>query len=88
MTNSMHAWCGTTARRMFLTRAALAGSVPAASSLTGGMLSGTPDSTTGTELPDFVPVPSKALGPAINGGGDHIGRIDDNLCGALADGTR
>jgi glyoxylase-like metal-dependent hydrolase (beta-lactamase superfamily II) len=33
----------------------------------------------GAELPDYAPIPSSALGPALNEQGYHVGRVERNL---------
>ena len=56
----------------------------------------TPETTTETSsgagapsvqaLPDYAPVPRSALGPALNGRGYHVGRVERNLYW-VTDGT-
>ena len=46
----------------------------------------TPPTTTGLNLPDYVPVPPSALGPALNDQGYYCGRIERNLFW-VTDGT-
>jgi glyoxylase-like metal-dependent hydrolase (beta-lactamase superfamily II) len=65
-------------RRRFLKGAATALAVPAAATLTGGLLHGTAFADTPT-LPDFAPVPPAALGPPLNADGYFVGRIAGNL---------
>jgi hypothetical protein len=57
---------------------------------------GAPDTTTEahaatrprsvSDLPDYAPVPSGALGPALNEGGYYVGRVERNLYW-VTDGT-
>ncbi|WP_244371847.1 MBL fold metallo-hydrolase [Streptomyces griseorubiginosus] len=53
--------------------------VPAAASLTAGLLSGTAEAAATPDLPDFAPVPAGSLGPALNGQGYYVGPIADGL---------
>ncbi|MFE3202468.1 MBL fold metallo-hydrolase [Embleya sp. NPDC059237] len=65
-------------RRTFLRAATAAGAIPAAALATGA-LAGTAQAASGPDLPDFAPVPAAAQGPALNGAGYFVGRIDGHL---------
>jgi len=65
-------------RRTFLKRATVAAAVPTAASLLGGF----PDTAAAADssgLPDYAPVPSSSVGPALNADGYFVGRIQGNL---------
>ncbi len=69
-------------RRTFLRSAAGVGGIAVAGSLTGLAVPSTAQATaplSGDGLPDYAPVPSGALGPAMNESGYHVGRIAGNL---------
>jgi hypothetical protein len=53
-------------RRSFLARGAAVAAVPAVATLAGGALA---DRASAAALPDFVPIPPSALGPAVNAQG-------------------
>jgi glyoxylase-like metal-dependent hydrolase (beta-lactamase superfamily II) len=67
-----------TNRRKFLKRASVAAAVPAAASLLGG-LSGTAAAADSPGLPDYAPIPSASVGPALNADGYFVGQIKGNL---------
>jgi glyoxylase-like metal-dependent hydrolase (beta-lactamase superfamily II) len=67
-----------TSRRKFLTRGAAIAAVPAVATLAGGALAGPASAATGG-LPDFAPIPSSSLGPAVNAQGYYVGRVHKNL---------
>src|ERR1700689_5789663 len=50
------------------------------------MSSTTSGSPSGLQLPDFVPVPPSARGPALNEQGYYVGRVERNLFW-VTDGT-
>jgi glyoxylase-like metal-dependent hydrolase (beta-lactamase superfamily II) len=74
-------------RRTVLKRAAAAAAVPTAAALLGPALpttaaasaSTTATTTASDGLPDFAPIPSGALGPALNARGYFVGRISGHL---------
>ena len=72
-------------RRTVLKRAAATAAVPAAAALLGPALpttasaSATASANASDELPDFAPVPSGSLGPALNAQGYFVGRISGHL---------
>ncbi|WP_405914842.1 MBL fold metallo-hydrolase [Streptomyces sp. NBC_00728] len=66
-----------TGRRRFLKGAAGALTVPAAAGLLGTLAQ--PAHAADTNLPDFAPVPTTAVGPTPNADGYHVGRIDGHL---------
>ncbi|WP_351235831.1 MBL fold metallo-hydrolase [Streptomyces sp. NPDC002133] len=66
-------------RRRFLKGATVAAAVPAAAALLGGALPGTAAATDTTALPDYAPIPSGSVGPALNADGYFVGRIKGNL---------
>ncbi|PRY30776.1 MBL fold metallo-hydrolase [Pseudosporangium ferrugineum] len=69
-----------TDRRSFLARAAALAAAPTIASLVGNAMLSSPAAAAGaTDLPDFAPVPPSALGPALNGSGYYVGRIERNL---------
>lgn len=68
-----------TSRRRFLAAAGTAAAVPAAVALIGGPLAGTARAATPGGLPDYAPIPSGALGPALNADGYFVGNINGNL---------
>lgn len=66
-------------RRTFVKRAAVAAAaVPAAASLIGGF-PGTAAASEPPGLPDYAPVPSTSVGPALNADGYFVGHIKGNL---------
>lgn len=69
---------GTTNRRAFLRRASIAAAVPTAASLLGGF-PGTAAAADSSGLPDYAPVPSASVGPALNADGYFVGQIKGNL---------
>ena len=74
-----------TNRRSFLARSATVAAVPALAAVTGGVLAG-PAAADTTQLPDYAPIPSSALGPAVNAQGYYVGQIERNLYW-VTDGT-
>ena len=72
-----------TNRRSFLARGAALAAIPAVTSLTGGVFTGTASAET---LPDYAPIPPSALGPAVNEQGYYVGRVEKNLYW-VTDGT-
>jgi glyoxylase-like metal-dependent hydrolase (beta-lactamase superfamily II) len=72
-----------TNRRSFLARGAALAAIPAVTSLTGGVFTGTASADT---LPDYAPIPPSALGPAVNEQGYYVGRVEKNLYW-VTDGT-
>jgi hypothetical protein len=50
------------------------------------MTSSGPSTDSTQELPDYVPVPEAALGPALNEQGYYVGRVERNLFW-VTDGT-
>jgi len=66
-----------TTRRSFLARGAAFASVPALAGLVPGVLSD--PAFADDPLPDYAPVPSSALGPALNAQGYFVGRVERNL---------
>ncbi|MEV5575261.1 MBL fold metallo-hydrolase [Spirillospora sp. NPDC052269] len=67
-----------TNRRTFLRSASAAAAVPTAASLLGGF-SGTATAAPSPGLPDYAPVPSTSVGPALNADGYFVGHIEGNL---------
>ncbi|WP_188302015.1 MBL fold metallo-hydrolase [Streptomyces sp. CBMA123] len=65
-------------RRALLRTAAVLPAVAVAGTALGGGTAAAAQGT-GTDLPDFAPVPLAAKGPAINDAGYYVGRIDGNL---------
>ena len=63
-------------RRKFLARSAAVAAVPAVAALAGGALA---EPASADTLPDFVPIPPSALGPAVNAQGYYVGRVEKNL---------
>ena len=66
-----------TTRRSFLARGAALASVPAIAGLVPGAL--IEPAFADDPLPDYAPVPSSALGPALNAQGYFVGRVERNL---------
>jgi glyoxylase-like metal-dependent hydrolase (beta-lactamase superfamily II) len=71
-------------RRTFLAGGAAIAVAPAIATLVGGVLA-EPAAAADT-LPDYVPVPPGALGPALNAQGYYVGRVEKNLYW-VTDGT-
>jgi glyoxylase-like metal-dependent hydrolase (beta-lactamase superfamily II) len=67
-----------TNRRAFLRRASVAAAVPTVASLLGG-LPGTAAAADSPGLPDYAPIPSASVGPALNAAGYFVGQIEGNL---------
>lgn len=65
-----------TNRRSFLVGGAALAAVPAIATVAGGPAT---SASADTVLPDYAPVPSSALGPALNEQGFYVGRVEDNL---------
>ncbi|QUQ68299.1 MBL fold metallo-hydrolase [Kutzneria sp. CA-103260] len=67
-------------RRTFLKTATAAAAVPAAAVLVGGVAdTAAAADTPSSGLPDYAPVPSGAVGPALNAEGYYVGQIKGNL---------
>ena len=66
-----------TTRRSFLAGGAAFAAAPAVATLVGGVLA-EPVFADDT-LPDYAPVPSSSLGPALNAQGYFVGRVERNL---------
>jgi glyoxylase-like metal-dependent hydrolase (beta-lactamase superfamily II) len=65
-----------TDRRSFLRRGAALAAIPVVGTLAGG----TPAAAASAPaLPDYAPIPSSALGPAVNEQGYYVGRVGKNL---------
>jgi glyoxylase-like metal-dependent hydrolase (beta-lactamase superfamily II) len=76
----------TTNRRSFLTRSAAMAAVPILATSTVGALAAPASAATGSDLPDYAPIPASALGPSLNAQGYYVGRIKRNLYW-VTDGT-
>jgi glyoxylase-like metal-dependent hydrolase (beta-lactamase superfamily II) len=63
-----------TNRRSFLARGAALATVPAVAALVTDTTS-----ASAATLPSYAPIPSSALGPAINAQGYYVGRVERNL---------
>src|SRR5256885_4158645 len=63
-------------RRSFLARSAAIAAVPAVATLAGGALA---EPASADTLPDYAPIPTSALGPAVNAQGYYVGRVEKNL---------
>jgi glyoxylase-like metal-dependent hydrolase (beta-lactamase superfamily II) len=70
-----------TNRRSFLARGAALAAVPTVAALATGVLADQASASTATAspLPDFAPIPTSALGPAVNADGYYVGRVERNL---------
>jgi len=70
-----------TNRRSFLARGAALAAVPTVAALATGVLADQASASTaaGSALPDFAPIPTSALGPAVNADGYYVGRVERNL---------
>jgi glyoxylase-like metal-dependent hydrolase (beta-lactamase superfamily II) len=67
-------------RRAFLAGAGAAAVVPAAAALLGGPLAKTASAAEpGSSLPNYAPVPARALGPPVNADGYFVGQIKGDL---------
>jgi glyoxylase-like metal-dependent hydrolase (beta-lactamase superfamily II) len=65
-----------TNRRSFLAGGAALAAVPTVAALAGGAFT---DSASASTLPSFAPIPTSALGPAVNAQGFYVGRVEKNL---------
>jgi glyoxylase-like metal-dependent hydrolase (beta-lactamase superfamily II) len=68
-----------TDRRKFLTCGAAVAAVPALAGVVSVALTGSASAATGSDLPDYAPIPAPALGPALNAQGFYSGHIKNNL---------
>jgi glyoxylase-like metal-dependent hydrolase (beta-lactamase superfamily II) len=71
-----------TNRRSFLARGAALAAVPTVAALATGVLAdqaASASTATASPLPDFAPIPTSALGPAVNADGYYVGRVERNL---------
>jgi glyoxylase-like metal-dependent hydrolase (beta-lactamase superfamily II) len=75
----MPSFATSTDRRSFLARTATAAAAPALATLAGGALAAPASAASGSDLPDYAPIPASALGPALNADGYYSGRIKRNL---------
>ncbi|MEU6657514.1 MBL fold metallo-hydrolase [Streptomyces sp. NPDC046821] len=66
-------------RRTFLKGTTVAAAAPAAAALLAGALPGTAAAADASALPDYAPVPSASVGPALNADGYFVGPITRNL---------
>lgn len=68
----------TSSRRSLLKRATATAAVPAAATLFGAF-AGDAAAAASPALPDYAPIPSTSVGPALNADGYFVGRIKGNL---------
>jgi glyoxylase-like metal-dependent hydrolase (beta-lactamase superfamily II) len=70
-------------RRSFIVRGAAMAAVPAVTAVAGGVFAPT---ASADDLPDYLPIPPSALGPALNAQGYFVGQVEKNLYW-VTDGT-